>query len=213
MNEYYDKRAAEYETIYQRNDPVRQNELAQISASICKYLADRRILEVACGTGFWTQVASQVATHVVATDISQEMLKIARTKNLPANKVEFLAMDSYALNDLAEEFNGGLANFWFSHIPKKRIKEFLASFHGCLERNSIVFMADNLYIPGVGGELVSREGSEDTFKRRKLSDGSEHLVLKNYYDAAELREILAPETRDLNLHSALCYWWLTYKVP
>ena len=44
---------------------------------------------------------------------------------------------------------------------------------------TIVFVADNVYVPGIGGELVRKSSSADTFKLRELGDGSKHEVLKN----------------------------------
>jgi hypothetical protein len=74
-------------------------------------------------------------------------------------------------------------------------------------------MADNVYIPGVGGELVTQSGSEDSFKVRKLADGSRHLVLKNYYGEEEIRRVLSLCTVDLSVHLGNCYWWVSHKIP
>ena len=75
-------------------------------------------------------------------------------------------------------------------------------------------MADNVYIPEVGGDLVTREGDENTYKLRKLKDGSENLVLKNYYSAKELEEIFSRHIKDFNLRNVFygnCFWYVTYK--
>ena len=84
------------------------------------------------------------------------MLAIARSKTLPADKVEFRQGDAYALDSVPGPFDAGLANFWFSHLPKSRIDEFLTTFHARLVRGAVVFMADNVYLPGIGGELIER---------------------------------------------------------
>ena len=212
MQEYYRARAREYEQIYHRDDPVRQGEQAAIAEAMKETFRDRRVLEGACGTGFWTEVAAEAAQHVVAVDIAPEMLDIARAKGLSPDKVEFRAGDAYALESVAGTFDAGLANFWFSHIPKARIVEFLDGFHERIGKGALVFMADNVYVPGVGGELVTRSGSEDTFKRRTLSDGSRHEVLKNYYDVDQLRRTLSSHATDLHIHVGRCFWWVRYRI-
>ena len=210
--EYYDRRAREYEQIYFRDDPVRQGEQESIATTMRHLLADRRVLEVACGTGFWTQKIATVVKYLCAVDASTEMLAIARSKTLPADKVEFRQGDAYALDSVPGLFDAGLANSWFSHVPKSRIGEFLTMFHARLVRGAVVFMADNVYLPGIGGELVKRPGVADTFKLRTLSDGSQQEVLKNYYFAAELKEILERSGTDLKIHVGQCFWWASYII-
>jgi hypothetical protein len=42
-----------------------------------------------------------------------------------------------------------------------------------------------MFVPGVGGELMSQPASNDTFKLRRLADGSTYEVLKNDYITIE----------------------------
>jgi len=212
LTEYYGRRALEYEQIYFRDDPVRQGEQETIAATMRPVFRDRRVLEVACGTGFWTGKISPVVQYLCAVDASPEMLAIARSKALPADKVEFRQGDAYSLDSVPGMFDAGLANFWFSHIPKSRIDEFLVAFHARLVPGAVVFMADNVYLPGIGGELVERPGVADTFKIRTLSDGSRQEVLKNYYAAAELKDILQKPATDLKIHVGQCFWWVSYVI-
>ena len=58
MQNYYNRRAAEYEQIYRRDDPARQAELSSLTLAMQQTLAGRRVLELACGTGFWTERAA-----------------------------------------------------------------------------------------------------------------------------------------------------------
>ena len=210
--EYYNRRAQEFESIYHRDDPIRQREQATVASTMRQVLMGRSVLEIACGTGFWTEIASRSAQHIVAIDSSTEMLQIACSKSISADKVQFQHADAYALDSVAGDFDGGLANCWFSHIPKKRINEFLLGFHKRIGRGASVFMADNVYMQGVGGELISQFDSEDTFKMRELSNGSRHKVLKNYYTAYQIQQILAAFTFNLNIHMGSCFWWVSYNV-
>ena len=212
LPEYYGQRALEYEEMYRRDDPVRQSELAAMTALQQTLFRGRHILEVACGTGYWTERLAGVADRITAVDAAPEVLALARAKNLDAGKVVWLAGDAYALDQVPGAFDAGLANFWFSHVPRSRVTEFLAGFHRRLGPRAVVFLVDNVFVPGVGGELVHRPGCADTFKHRKLKDGSEHDVLKNYYAADELQSLFATHTRDLHLHVGACYWWLHYTI-
>ena len=128
MQDYYNRRAKEYEEIYRRDDPARQAELAALGEAMRSALAGLDVLEIACGTGYWTAQLAGAARSILATDASREMLEIAYSKRLPA-PVSFAQADAFDLASMAGTFGGGLANFWFSHIPKARISDFLEGLH------------------------------------------------------------------------------------
>jgi ubiquinone/menaquinone biosynthesis C-methylase UbiE len=213
LRRYYDDRAGVYDDMYRRSDPVWRRDLAALASAMTLTLSDRRVLEVACGTGFWTEIVAKVAKHVFAFDVSERMLTVARNRKTPSANVEYIHGDAYALSEISGEFDAGLANFWFSHIPKQRIAEFLHNFHERLGKNAVVFMADNMCNPGIGGQLVIKPGIEDTFKLREGSDGSKYEVLKNYYNYETLKRILSPKTLDLRTRETKYFWWVEYRVP
>lgn len=213
LREYYGRRAPEFEGFYHRElDPESRREVDGFAAPMNQALRDRRVLEVACGTGYWTARAARVARHVVATDASPEMLALARRKRLPADKVDFLRADAYALEGVPVAFDAALANFWLSHVPKARVGEFLRGLHAKLEPDGVVFMADGVFVGNRGG-LIRYPGGEDTFQVRRLADGSVHKVLKNHYDAEHLRALFDPLAENLEMHvGARGFWWVRYEV-
>jgi len=78
--DYYAKRADEYERIYEK--PERQNDLAILKKLFEKTLAGHDVFEIACGTGYWTQIVAQTAKSITATDFNEEVLQIARAKKI-----------------------------------------------------------------------------------------------------------------------------------
>jgi ubiquinone/menaquinone biosynthesis C-methylase UbiE len=210
--DYYSQRAPEYEEIYRRNDPVRQAEITEIGQIMRSILLQKRVLEVACGTGFWTQIVAEVARTALAIDASEQMLTLARKKIGTDPRVRFEEADAYKLETLQGDFDAGLAMFWFSHIPRVRLQEFLTGFHRRLGPSAVVFMGDNVDVPGVGGELVRPADSKDSFKIRQLQDGSTHRIIKNYYDESELRQVLGSHCANLEVHFGTAYWWVRYEV-
>jgi len=214
MKDYYRKRSEEYEEIYYRNDPKRQEEQRKIADALKKILKGRNVIEIACGTGYWTQFLSETAHSIVATDIVQEVLEIAKRKQYKY-PVSFRIEDAYDLSFEKSSFEGGLANLWFSHIPKDRIDSFLKGFHRVLQPMSRVFFADNVYIPGVGGELITKEGDENTYKLRRLKDGSENFILKNYFSVDDLIKIFGKHIEEFNRKNIFygkCFWYVTYEL-
>ncbi len=79
ITSYYARRAAEYEKVYSK--PERQQELAALRQLLPGWFTGRSILEVACGTGYWTECISATAESITATDINREVLDIAGSKS------------------------------------------------------------------------------------------------------------------------------------
>ena len=79
MKEYYARRAAEYEDIYLKAD--RQEDLNQLKAILSGAFSGMDVLEIACGTGYWTQFLAKTARSILATDINPGVLELAREKN------------------------------------------------------------------------------------------------------------------------------------
>ena len=214
IKKYYSKRASEYEKVYHREDSNRQNELRKISKALQSAMSEKNVIELACGTGYWTQLLSRTAKSVYATDIVEEALEIAKTKKYVC-PIQFSIEDAYRLSFSDGTFDGGLANFWFSHIPKSKINTFLKEFHRVLKKGSSVFITDNVLVKSIGGKLVKKPNDENTYKLRKLKDGEQFLVLKNYYSKENLLNIFKKHVKNFspkNIFYGKNFWHITYTI-
>lgn len=210
LNEYYSRRAAEYEEIY--NKPERQRDLVQLRTLLRRLLARHVILEIACGTGFWTEAVAPVAQSILATDTSEEVLAIAKSKSYPDRRVHFALADAYNLHDVEGEFTATLAAFWWSHIPKQRIAEFLHGLHQRLGTGATVVFIDNRYVEGSSTPLSDQNEMGNTYQIRRLNDGSTHRVLKNFPSPDELSTSLDNVSNDLVISQLEYYWCASYKI-
>jgi len=208
--DYYRRRAREYEAIYAK--PERQADLARLRSHIPRRLAGRRVLEVACGTGYWTALAARTAACIVATDAAEEPMRIAMSKDYAQANVRFEIADAYALGDALGRFNGALAVFWWSHVPLGRIDRFLASLHQRLEAGARVLLMDNRYVDGSSTPIAERDAEGNTYQWRTLSDGSENRVLKNFPTEADLRASLAPHAGTFAFEALEYYWLVEYTL-
>ena len=206
---YYGRRAAEYDQIYLR--PERQPALRALQRRVTAALNGTRILEVACGTGYWTRLLAPAARAVLATDINQEMLRIARTRCQPYPEVEFQLMDGYNLEATLGSFDGAFLGFWWSHIPKRDISRFLASLHARLEDRARVVILDNLYVAGNSTPVSRTDVDGNTFQERKLADGSSYEVLKNFPDAGEISAAVSGSSGDFIYENHDFYWFAQYE--
>ncbi|MEO8304004.1 MAG: methyltransferase domain-containing protein [Betaproteobacteria bacterium] len=186
MESYYAARAPEYDRVYSK--PERQADLRAMEQWVPSRLKGARVLEIACGTGYWTQFIAPVAREVVALDASSEVLSIARGR-VREGSVEFQVGDAYALPQRAG-MDAAFAGFWFSHVPKSRQREFLVGLNAALRPGATVVMLDNLYVEGSSTPVTEHDADGNGYQVRKLDDGSTHRVLKNFPSESELRSLV-----------------------
>ena len=201
--EYYRRRAGEYEAIYAK--PERQADLARLRSLVPERLRGRRVLELACGTGYWTTLIAGTAARVVATDLAEEPMQIARRKVFPPRKVIFQKADAYSLPQALGRFDAAFAGFWWSHVPRRRIAEFLASLHARLEPGARVLLLDNRLVEGSSTPIDGWDAEGNSYQRRRLADGSETRILKNFPAEAELRKQFQGCSFS---YETLDYYWL-----
>ena len=202
---YYAKRAAEYEAIYQK--PERQSDLRELENLLRRDFAGRNVLEIACGTGYWTERVASVADSIVALDINESVLEIARQKELSRDRVEFALGDNYALPAFGRKFSGGFAGFWWSHVPKQRQAEFLAQFVPQFCERAVICFFDNRYVEGSSTPISRRGADGNTYQIRKLADGSCSEVPKNFFTAAELAECFKRPGMTCGVVELSYYWY------
>jgi demethylmenaquinone methyltransferase/2-methoxy-6-polyprenyl-1,4-benzoquinol methylase len=208
--DYYRQRAREYESIYDK--PERQADLNVLREAVAREMADQDVLEIACGTGYWTGVCAAQARSVLAVDLAEETLAIARAKEYPFGKVRFGTADAYRLEDVPGTFTAGLACFWWSHIPRERIPAFLMDWHRRLGAGARVMLLDNRFAEGSSTPIARTDARGNTFQLRKLRDGSTHEVLKNFPLGSELLALLSSSATDAGLLELPHYWCLSYSV-
>lgn len=209
LKRYYAARAREYERIYAK--PERQADLRRLERLLPPLFAGRRVLEIACGTAYWTQFLAQEASDIVAVDASLETLEIARGKAWPAGRVAFTVADAYALPDDLGKFDAAFAGFWWSHVPLAEHPRFLGSLHRRLAAGARIAFLDNRFVDGSSTPISHRDAEGNTYQRRRLDDGSEHVVLKNFPSETELRAAIAGLGTNPRFTEFDYYWLFVYE--
>ena len=212
LEEYYRARAPEYEQIYYRDHPARQAELAAEAERLAHLAAGKTVLELACGTGYWTKVMSATATRIVASDIAPEAIVEAQKKTYGC-EVEFVAADmfTHAFDDRA--FDLVALGFWFSHHPRQEYSRLFDLLTRPLKPRGLIWMTDNNPpAEGTGEESHEIDEHGNNYKLRSLSNGRTFLILKNYFSRNDLEEILESrfEIRSL-VHNP--YYWSAVVTP
>lgn len=209
--DYYSARAHEYEQVYAK--PERQDDLRHLHELVPAFAAGRRVLEVACGTGYWTRDLATRAASVTASDLSPEVLALARARQPAGDPVQFVRADAYALGEVAGAFDAAFVGFWVSHVLRRDLRRFLDGLHRRLSPGSLAMLIDSRYVEGSNWPVTRTDREGNTYQRRRLNDGTLHEVLKNFLTPAEVRDAIAAAGGSRPaVHELTYYWYATYEV-
>lgn len=209
MLNYYKDRAPIYDRVYFK--PERQQDLRFLEKWVPTLFRGKRVLEIACGTGYWTQFIAPVADRMSALDVTSEALEQARRRS-GVDKVEFVAGDAFHLSEVLDGFDAAFAGLWLSHVPKELLRDFLTGLHARLAPGSPVLFLDNSDVQCLEFPISRTDASDNTYQRRRLDNGTEYEVLKNFPKASELETAI----EGLGKSPVFCtmdnFWWFHYFV-
>jgi 2-polyprenyl-3-methyl-5-hydroxy-6-metoxy-1,4-benzoquinol methylase len=180
--EYYRRRAKEY-------DATSYGDLAAARVRIARVVAQLQpagtVLEIACGTGLWTEALAGVAQTLTAIDVAPETVAIARER-VTASNVRFEVADVFSWST-AERFDVIFFSAWLSHVPSEQFDQFWQLLRSLLADGGRVLFVDEPI------ELSEKEaylpGSEEIVERQ-LRDGSTYRLVKNFVDPDRLEQRL-----------------------
>lgn len=203
--EYYQKRAAEYDRIYLRDDPARQAELAALYTLSQRTLAGCDVLDLACGTGFWTQVVSGTAKSILGLDINPATLEIAAHKKYLC-PVRFIEADIFHPPVNRGVGDGILTTFVLSHVRRQDIAHLGAIVTRLVAPGCPIFLCDNNPITEETTKVTWDDERINSYKERVLENGERYTILKNYFGREELDSVLAPWGRIETILYRTYYW-------
>ena len=69
---------------------IRAKRRARLIAEGARLNPDAHVLEIGCGTGLFTEMFADSGAHILAVDLSEELLSQAQARNLPPNRIQFM---------------------------------------------------------------------------------------------------------------------------
>jgi demethylmenaquinone methyltransferase/2-methoxy-6-polyprenyl-1,4-benzoquinol methylase len=206
---YYAARAAEYERIYVK--PERQRDLEALRDWLSRSLHGEAVLEVACGTGYWTEVIAGAAGSVRAVDASPEVLDIARRKDLSPGRVTFSTGDAYRLHEIEGRYTALFAGFFWSHVPRSGLPAFLESCARRVGPGGWMVFIDNRYVEGSSTPISRTDANGNTWQLRRLSSGGDFEILKNFPQKPEVLAAVSHLADEAEFLELTHYWGVRFK--
>jgi ubiquinone/menaquinone biosynthesis C-methylase UbiE len=207
---YYAQSAATYDNDCQK--PERQHDLGIIREQVAKLMAGHVVLELACGTGYWTEVMAATADSVLATDVSAEMIARAQERKLPGDKVSFRVADSMQLPADLGDFTAVFIGFFWSHLRRDQHDAFLAQLRARVGKDVLVVMLDDVYVEGSSTTVARTDLEGNTYQILTAPDGTRYELPKNYPSDSALRKRLAGAVREIRITRLEYYWLLTCRL-
>ena len=193
---YYRARAPEYDDWFHRRGAfdhgARWNrrwraEIGELAAALDAARPSGRILELACGTGLWTERLAPYAEALTCVDASPEVLALNRRRMREAS-IEYVCADLFHWRPPAR-YDFVFFGFWLSHVPAGCFLPFWNLVARCLVPGGRVFFADNRRSPD--GSPVETGPGGPSRSRRRLTDGREFTIVKVFHRPDELEAHLA----------------------
>ncbi len=213
MRAYYQARAHEYDEWFHRQGRYSQGaemdarwfaEADEAFSALDRLHMTGDVLELAPGTGIWTERLIRTASTITAVDASQEMIEINRAK-VASDRVSYQLADLFSWQP-EHTYDGVLFGFWISHVPLERLDDFLRSVAAMIRPGGKVFFADGRRTPG--GSFAHNQppvqGSQLT--TRTLNDGRSFEIVKNYYDPVDLAARCTHAGLDITVRETATYF-------
>jgi len=187
--EYYNARAIEYdETAAIQGDPEDETDQAvredwhQLAETVRQMGPFDSILELASGTGAWTNLLRQIGKHVTAIDGAPEMLVINRMKLGSDPRVTYQQADLFEWQP-DQTYDLVFFGFFLSHVPPDRVDPFLSAAAQAVKPGGTLCIIDE----PAGGQQLSGPTGEDSRQSRTLLDGRTYTIIKEYYDPLAIK--------------------------
>ncbi len=189
MKLYYRARAAEYDEWFYRQgrydrDPDSNArwfvEVEEVYAALDAAGMEGDILELAPGTGIWTERLLRRAHLITAVDASPEMIEL-NSARVGAGRVTYLLADLFTWQP-ERQYDAVFFGFWLSHVPLERLDAFFRMVAQALRPGGRLFFVDgrreptstasNHQLPDPGAQVMTR----------RLNDGRAFQIVKNFFD-------------------------------
>lgn len=194
---YYRARAAEYDEWWLRQGRYDRGagsnaewfrEAAAVSTALTDFRPAGRVLELACGTGIWSEQLLRFASRLTALDGSAEMLALNAAR-LRSPQVRYVEADLFQWRP-SEQYDVVFFGFWLSHVPPDLFAEFWQLIRSCLAPGGRVFFVDSRRDPMSTAVDHTLPEPGTIVHPRWLNDRRKFQVYKVFYDPTLLTDRL-----------------------
>lgn len=198
---YYRARAPEYDEWFERRgrydrgpevNAAWQDEAAIVRAALDTFAPRGDVLEIAGGTGLWTQHLAAHASTLTVLDSAPEMLAANQTRSEPLCRERGVPLDLVRGDVFRWRPAAGCSydvvffGFWLSHVPDARFDAFWATVRRWLRPGGRVFFVDSRFAPTSIASDHPIPDPAGSVAVRRLNDGRTYRIVKRFLEPQPL---------------------------
>jgi len=210
LAQYYAQLGDTVEDIYL--EPDMDEDIDDMSIHLGTLLAGHTVLELGCGTGYWTEIVAESAASVLALDINANLVDIARERGMPEGKVSFRVADALDLPDDIGKFSAVLVSFLWSHLTKGEQEKMLATLKKRLGKDVLLVILDESFVEGFSETTARTDAEGTTWEIQTLADGTRFELPKSYPSDSALRKRLGNVGKEIKIERVEFFWILTCRL-
>jgi demethylmenaquinone methyltransferase/2-methoxy-6-polyprenyl-1,4-benzoquinol methylase len=213
MRAYYRARAAEYDEWFYRRGRYDRGpdanarwfaDAEEVFAALDALQITGDVLELAPGTGIWTERLARTARSITTVDTSPEMIAINRAK-VASERVTYVLADLFTWRP-ERTYDAVVFGFWLSHVPDERLDTFWRMVAAALRPGGTVFFVDSLrdQTSTAADHQLPEESSQ--VMTRRLNNGAEFQIVKNFHAPAAVQARCAASGLDVTVRETPTYF-------
>jgi demethylmenaquinone methyltransferase/2-methoxy-6-polyprenyl-1,4-benzoquinol methylase len=191
MLQYYQERASEYEEAYVLGtgtasipDPsVFQDEAALLGGVVQRFVQGR-VIDLACGTGYWLPHYAPRCSSITLFDQSENMLDQCEKKVVAlgiADRCAIVRGDFFDYEFNPAAYDSTLLGFFASHLTEPQEAFFFAALSRMLTPEGRFLILDSAW-----SAERARFNVKAGRQRRRLNDGTGFEIYKRYFDEHDI---------------------------
>ncbi|MGJ9420279.1 class I SAM-dependent methyltransferase [Massilia sp. CMS3.1] len=193
-------------------EPDMDDDIDDMSIHLGNVLAGHTVLELGCGTGFWTEVAAESAQSVLAVDINPSLVDVARERPMAEGKVSFRVADALDLPEDIGKFSAVLVSFLWSHLNKKEQEQLLATLKQRLGKDVLLVLLDDSFVEGFSETIARTDADGTTYQILTTPEGERFELPKSYQSDSALRKRLGNVSKEIKIERVEFFWILTCRL-
>jgi len=191
MFRYYDERAPEYEEAYVLGtgtasipDPEVFRREASLLTEVIQRWARGRIVDLACGTGYWLPYYAPQCSSILLIDQSARMLDECRKKATAldvADRAAIVQSDVFEHPFIPCTFDCALVGFLISHLTEAQERLLFERLKAMLDVEGRFLILDSAW-----SLERARVNAKVEQQERRLNDGTRFAIYKRYIDRQDV---------------------------